>query len=222
MKYSTLVILLNCGLLGLSCKNKSASDTSETGISLETKVLSNTTRYFADSAQCIVYWLGSKATGGKHNGSIHISEGYALVSDNLIQSGDFIIDMKSIKNLDLESGDGKEDLEEHLKSADFFNVDSFPYASFSLNTIAPELDSLGQQTVHGTLRIKNKENPISFKAVTSYSNNMIMLSIPEFILDRTEWGIMYNSKKLLNKLKDKFIDDEMIISMKIVLKPSSN
>ena len=74
-----------------------------------------------------IHWIGQKVTG-EHSGSLHLSNGWVVLAENVLIGGKFIFDMTSISNTDIESPEWKLKLEDHLKSEDFFHVDSFPYA----------------------------------------------------------------------------------------------
>ena len=77
-------------------------------------------RLNADIEKTTLHWLGEKVLG-EHNGTVELKEGWISWQDNRIVSGEFTIDMKSIKD-----DDGSERLESHLKSDDFFGVDLYP------------------------------------------------------------------------------------------------
>ena len=65
-------------------------------------------------------WLGEKVTG-QHTGTIKLQSGWLNWKDNKIVSGEFNIDMTSLKD-----SEANERLEGHLKSDDFFGVEKFP------------------------------------------------------------------------------------------------
>ena len=70
-------------------------------------------------------WTGS-AIGKSHYGTVDYT-GVINLSNNQLVGGELIMDMKTINSEDLE-GEWKEKLNNHLKNADFFNVDTFPTA----------------------------------------------------------------------------------------------
>ena len=74
----------------------------------------------ADTSKTTLSWLGEKVTS-QFTGTIKLQSGWLNLKDNKIVSGEFTIDMASIKE---ESGNTK--LEVHLKSDDFFSVGKFP------------------------------------------------------------------------------------------------
>ena len=82
---------------------------------------------WVDIQQSQIEWIGRKITG-EHFGTLSLEEGWITMNDSTLIGGKFIFDMNSIKNTDIESPDWSLKLDNHLKSSDFFNVDSFPQA----------------------------------------------------------------------------------------------
>ncbi len=74
-------------------------------------------------------WIGSKP-GGQHHGTVQISEGTLNIEKGVITSGTFTIDLRTIKDLDLEPGTWNDKLVGHLKSEDFFYIEKYPVATF--------------------------------------------------------------------------------------------
>jgi hypothetical protein len=163
----------------------------------------------ACSHQTKIYWKGSKPAG-EHNGFIKLKEGGKfLVEDGQLVGGEFIIDMTSIVNIDLEDAEMNAKLVGHLKSADFFNVDSFPEAKFVITSVEPlEGDAEFTHTISGNLTMKNITKGVSFKSNVKVHEGIVSATSEEFVLDRTQWNVNYGSKSIFKELKDKFIDDE--------------
>ncbi|HAM98285.1 MAG TPA: YceI family protein [Marinilabiliales bacterium] len=159
--------------------------------------------------QSKIYWTGTKP-GGEHQGIINLKEGGKfLVDDDKLIGGEFIIDMNSIVDLDLENAEMNGKLVGHLKSADFFYVDSFPDAKFVITGVE-ELSGIPEftHTIKGNLTMKNITKGISFKAKVSVVDGNVSARSENFVLDRTQWGVNYGSKSIFKELQDKFINDE--------------
>ena len=93
--------------------------------------------YNVDTANSSIQWKGYKVTG-EHYGVVNLKSGALTVDDKgNFNGGSFVVDMASITVLDL-TGKGKENLEGHLKSADFFGVENFPTAKFVINKVIPK------------------------------------------------------------------------------------
>ena len=67
------------------------------------------------TSESTINWTGEKVTGS-HEGTIQLESGYLMMEDDKITGGEFVMDMSTITVTDL-SGEGKEKLEGHLKSA---------------------------------------------------------------------------------------------------------
>jgi polyisoprenoid-binding protein YceI len=146
-----------------------------------------------------VVWKGYKVTGS-HQGVIAIKSGHLTFNEDKLTGGDFIIDMSTITNTDLE-GEYKGKLEGHLKSDDFFGVEKFPTASL----IFTKVKSTGKNSyeVTGDLTIKGKTETVSFNVSVYGSKANVSLKI-----DRTKFDVRYGSTSFFDGLKDKAIYDE--------------
>lgn len=173
--------------------------------------------YNVDAAASQIMWEGAKPTG-THNGTIGLASGTISVNNEMVEAGNFIIDMKSIQDLDLE-GDQKANLEAHLmgtvegKEGDFFNVNEFPTAKFEMTGME---DMDGKTMVQGNLTIKDKTNNISFPATVNMEADKVTITSEKFEIDRTKWGVNYGSKSVFDNLGDKFVNDAIVLTIKVV------
>jgi len=212
------VALATLGIF-VSCKNEASTATSEAQESVTS--VDSTQSYKVDFENSMVEWKGSKPTG-VHTGVIKFSDATAQVVDGKLTGGKFVLDMNSITVTDLKAGDGKEDLESHLKGTGekasedhFFNVNKYPKGSFEITKITEEN---GKSMITGNLTLKEISKSITVPAtVTAEEGGMVLKSEP-FMIDRTQWNINYASKSVFDDLKDKFVDDnvELIVILKIV------
>ncbi|GAH14399.1 unnamed protein product, partial [marine sediment metagenome] len=69
--------------------------------------------------------------------------------------------------------------------------------------------------IKGNLTIKKKTNPVSFTATAEISNDLLLLKSDTFKIDRSKWDIKYKSKSFFEDLADKFIYDDMEISIEV-------
>jgi len=146
-----------------------------------------------------VVWKGYKVTGS-HQGVIAIKSGHLNFNEEKLTGGDFIIDMSTITNTDLE-GEYKEKLEGHLKSDDFLGVEKFPTASLIFTKV--KSISKNSYKVTGDITIKGKTETILF-SLSVYGNKAnVSLKI-----DRTKFDVRYGSTSFFDGLKDKAIYDE--------------
>lgn len=182
------------------------------------------TVYNADLSASVINWEGTKP-GGSHNGTIKLKQGTLTVNDNAVTGGEFVIDMKSIVNVDLTDAEYNAKLVGHLMSPDFFAVDSFPTARFVITQIDninnQDLDEDGVAYTHevtGNLTIKDITKSIKFKAIINTDGEKVISSTGNFVIDRSEWKIKYGSRKFFDNLKDKFIFDEIGLKIQLIAK----
>ena len=105
----TLMAFITIG--AFSCKNNEKE--AETLVEEASEASEMATEYTVDTAASTIMWEGAKPTG-KHHGTIKLSSGTVHLNNGNIEAGEFVIDMNSITDEDLE-GDDKANLEAHLK-----------------------------------------------------------------------------------------------------------
>lgn len=214
MKKTILTLALVSLVTFTSCKKETESTTQTIDV---TEVVSNPD-YKVDTSNSMINWMGSKPAG-QHTGTIVIKEGSFAVANGKIDGGEFTIDMNSINVTDLE-GDDKAALEGHLKGIGekekedhFFNVNKFPTSNFKILNVE---EQNGTYFVKGALTMKDITKEINFPAKITVSENEVTLVSEPFKINRTNWGVNYASKSIFDDLKDKFVDDDMEIQVKVV------
>lgn len=160
-------------------------------------------------------WRGETILHAGHEGTLEFESGYVLIDGKTITRGEFNINMNSMFSLDERSGTDIESLSEHLKSDDFFSVEKFPNAYFSIASVTTT-KTLGKYEVKGFLTIKGIINPITFDANVVIAEKLVALKA-EFTFDRLLWNITYQSKNFLNDIKDTAIADAIQIKLDLVL-----
>lgn len=174
-----------------------------------------------------INWEGSKV-GTKHYGTISISDGQINITDGKIRGGEFVIDMNTIQVKD-QQGEWKEKLESHLKGSaegredHFFNVAEFPFASFSISKVGNlEGDAKYNTMIYGNLTIKGTTKPVSFMASVQQDGEMAKIRSSEIVLNRTEWGVNYNSKSVFPNLQDNIISDDIKLNVSLAARKIRN
>lgn len=159
-------------------------------------------------------WKVDYAIGTKgHEGTLKLTSGSVIVKDGVIESGSFVIDINSIRVTDIKSAKGRKDLEDHLKNDDFFSANIYPKGSFTvLNTPKPVNN---QSTVTGNLLLKGISNTIRFPVIITQQGNQIKIK-STFSINRTSWGINYQSGSIFSNLKDGVISDQVLITLDFI------
>lgn len=96
----------------------------------------------------------------------------------------------------------------HLESEDFFDIEHYPVSSLSIQTI-------DHGTVIGTLTIKDKTEPFQTPIVVHCSASQFTIQ-GKVKLDRTRYGIVYNSKNFFSGLGDKAISNMFDVEFHLV------
>lgn len=213
MKTSFLKIFALVAIVAFSsCKEK--AEEAETSAAEEAAVAEATAvTYKAVTDKSTIEWKGFKPTGS-HNGTIAIAKGAVSVNDGNIESGKFVIDMASIAVTDIPVEDeGNASLKGHLTSADFFDVATYPQATFEVTGLETVN---GQAMLSGNLTLKDATNNISFPVSTSMEGNTMTLKSETFTIDRSKWNVKYGSKSFFDNLGDKFINDDIELTINLI------
>lgn len=158
-------------------------------------------------------WLGKKFTG-EHNGTIGVQSGSLVVNGSKLSGGEFTIDMKSIKCLDLTDAGYNGKLIGHLTSPDFFDVAKYPTATLKITKATAKTAT--NYDITGNLTINGVTQPITFPAVVAIDAKGATTATAKFEVDRTKFGSKYNSKSFFESIGDKMINDNFQVDVKIV------
>ena len=158
-----------------------------------------------DTKSSIVKWKGSKVAEF-HEGMINILNGELLIKHGVFVGGQFVLDMNSITNTDVESEKYRSKLENHLKSTDFFDVDQFPKSELMITQVIHTKGS--EYTIIADLTIKGKTHPIEFLADVQIKESGFIAQA-KIKIDRTKWDVVYNSGNFFKDLGDYLILDEI-------------
>ena len=160
-----------------------------------------------DVAASKVTWVGKKVTG-QHEGIVNLKEGNLVFKGKKLVGGNFTVDMTTIVVTDLKAGQGKEKLEGHLNSEDFFGTEKFQSANLVFKTIADKNNNV--YAVTADLTIKGKTNPVTFNI--SVNGNK---ATTNFKIDRTKYDIKYGSGSFFDNLGDKAISDNFDLMVEL-------
>jgi polyisoprenoid-binding protein YceI len=223
----TFLLLLSLSIVGLffqSCKNTPEGEAAVTTEAGERGALVGEI-YSLDSNAMNILWEGSSLSS-RHNGTILISGGKFAVQDALITGGNFTLDMGSITVLDL-TGEDKASLEGHLKGTkseqadNFFNVSQYPTADFVITKSTKlENDPMATHMVYGNLTMKGETKEVGFKVDVKLENDMFIMRTPQFVINRTDWGVKYNSASVFDNIGDKAINDNIGLIINLVANKS--
>lgn len=151
--------------------------------------------YTLDTLNSRMEWIGYKvfkSQNTSHFGSIKFESGEVTIHEGKLESGKFVVDLNSLENIDLKDDlEQKQKLESHLKSADFFEVDKFPTASYEITQVSTATEGDYNTILDGNLTIKGITKPVQFRAnVTVHEDEVSIASEPTDI-KREDFGVKF-------------------------------
>lgn len=153
-----------------------------------------------------VEWKGKAAFNAYSlSGTIELEKASLLSENGTLSEAIILINMRSIQS-------DNANLVQHLKSKDFFKVKRYALAQFTMD--APILLQAGVQEVQGQLQIKDISHPISFPVELVQVGEKWTLT-GKMIVDRTIYGITFNSPTYFEKLKEQAIADEFELTFRL-------
>jgi len=206
---ASLLFLVACGGTG--------PDTVEAKPEAETaQAASTSSTYAIDAASSTMNWSGGKKIGqSTHTGTIGISNGSLQVENGSISAGSFTVDMTSLAVTDQTPDEYKVKLVGHLKSDEFFNVEQFPNASFTLTKVGPSTDSTATHIISGNLTIRDVTKEITIPANVNITEDQVTAK-SNFAINRADFNVKYGSAThIVDIAQDDIIKDEIEFSLAV-------
>ncbi|MBX7050888.1 MAG: YceI family protein [Flavobacteriales bacterium] len=162
--------------------------------------------YMIDAAASHITWYGEKVTGKRHSGLINVAEG-TLTMTNGLPSGSITLDMNTLVVTD-QTGEGKTKLENHLKSADFFDIAKFNNAKFVIKSATAKNPM--QFEIKGDLTIKGITKEATANLVIAPNGQDANLG-GGMVFDRSQFDVRYGSDKFFDNLGNDMIKNEITL-----------
>lgn len=200
--FEFLSLLMILGLVACAnpADNAPAAEVSEPAAAPEpaAETQDGTTYSFSNDGSTVGF-VGSKVTGS-HEGGFNAFTGTFTVMGDDVTTGkvDVTIDTTSLWS-------DNDQLTGHLKSPDFFDVETFPTSSFDSSSIVANETEDGTHTVTGNLTLHGVTKQISFPATIAMSDDGFSAQA-EFSVMRFDFGIEYPGRA------DDLIRDEVVIT----------
>jgi PBP1b-binding outer membrane lipoprotein LpoB len=206
-----IILLLLVTLLIYSCIGKHNSNAQEATVVKKQKeqISLKADTLQIDLSNSSVFWKGTKMRGaGKHEGQLQLQSAFLLSGNGYIIGGQFIVDMTTIGVTDIPEHEPVpiRNLNNHLKSVDFFEVEKYPTSKF----VITKTENLSNDSISlsGNLTIKDITKNIIFKA-SSNGNDFST----KFTFNRFQWNIAYEGIWADKTLVDR--DVELTINLKM-------
>jgi polyisoprenoid-binding protein YceI len=151
-------------------------------------------------------WTGKAAFNSYAlTGSLNFKNGVVTIKNDSLLALEMKVDMTS---LDHENNT----LKSHLRSEDFFEV--LTYEEATLKLLKPTVISNGETTIQGYLTIKDTTKLETFKLTFNEEYTQLYFEIS---IDRTAYGVTFNSPSFYEKLKEDAIADTFQLKGRIQL-----
>jgi polyisoprenoid-binding protein YceI len=195
-----------------ACTNAPESDKAATSEAKEVAANTADETWEVKTKDSKIEWIGTKVTG-YHTGEVPVKDGDIYVKGGKVTGGKFVMDLAGMTVSGPKSVDAASNakLLGHLKSADFFDVEKNPEATFELtdlkpfegnvkDTADPRQEEINEykvgnptHTVNGNLTIKGVTKNIEFPARITVSGDTAA-AVAKFNIDRRQWNITYPGK----------------------------
>jgi polyisoprenoid-binding protein YceI len=198
------IVLASCG--GATTE-KAATAEKEVATTSTTE---EATKYNVETSSSIVNWSGSISTGGYgHEGTLNITEGTIALTGESISAGSFTIDVNSMSTTDANYSEGHESEKfvGHLKSADFFDTENSPTATFVIKG-QTEAGVVGTLTIRG----KSNEETVTGVTVATAANGDITVT-GNLTFNRQKYDVAY-----VSAMKDMVISDDIKLAISLTAK----
>ncbi len=166
-------------------------------------------QFNVDATQSRMDWEGRKVTGA-HNGTINIKEGQLVLEDGRLTGGSFVIDVASIRILDVTDPATNAQFAGHLASDDFFAIAQYPEAFLTITSVVAD-------RVTGDLTIKGNTHPVHFNMALAVQGDSLQASA-KIVVDRTLYGIRFRSGNFFQNLGDTLIYNDFDLNVNLTAK----
>jgi polyisoprenoid-binding protein YceI len=197
MRLGTLTLMLS-GLLLVACSNPAADKTKAvTGeaASASPQSIASAEKYAVNPQNSKIEFVASQVTGSHHGEFQDFSGGIDYAGQPEKSRVNVTITMASVKT-------DADQLTQHLKTPDFFDVGKFPQAIFTSTEIKPGGDKGASHTITGNFQLHGITKSIS---VTPEAINVEST----FSISRKDFGINYAGPA------DNLIRDDVVMSLRI-------
>ena len=168
--------------------------------------------YVMDNDNSSIKWTGRELSTKSHYGSLQMKNGSLTVNTDGTVNGIIKIDMTTIDCEDLQ-GRSKASLERHLRSDDFFSVESHPIATLTFKSEGG-IGAGNKLAFNGELEIKGISHPISFESEVKSVDPKVS-ALVDMTFDRSKYNVRFRSGTFFQNLGDKLIYDDIEISVDI-------
>lgn len=193
MKQTILMLTVVAAMMSSCATNGKKAETKDAE-KVEISKNETTVIYSKVDQASFLDWRASHLGGVQPRyGKVYVKTAEILVNNDQITNASIEIDMTTFTVENFEDEDSKNKLTGHLQSDDFFQISTYPISKFELTNIeAAEGDY--NAIVTGNLTILDVTKSITFNANVAVSSDEVSIKSEDFVVNRTDWGLVYNTE----------------------------
>lgn len=178
----------------VACSDNGSKTEAKEAVAVEVTKTETTQTYANVGEGSHVYWRAAHLGGVQPRfGKMMLQSAEVLTTDNAITNAKVVLDMNNFTVENFEDQESIDKLSGHLKSDDFFKVATHPTSTFEMASIEPATGEYNSK-VTGNLTILGVTKSISFMANVSVSDASVSVKSEDFVVNRTDWGLTYNTE----------------------------
>jgi polyisoprenoid-binding protein YceI len=186
--------------------DKPAAQVVQPSAAPSTNALAAGRSYSCSEAGSKLEFVGAKITG-KNQGSFGTFHGTIVVPEGDVTRGSVTLEVETASlSTDIPK------LTEHLKSADFLDVERFPKAVFRSTAVEAGKDPGATHRITGELTLHGVTKTLRFPATIRASEQAVDVQ-SEFSFNRKDFGVVYPGKP------DDLISDDVLLKLELHAKP---
>ncbi len=214
LKKTTLFCLFIITIIVSSCQQNTKQVESTEAKTITVNKAANAIHYNQVKEGSVINWKATHLGGiDPRIGKIYCDDASILVTNGKVSNASISIDMNKM-TVDNIPKDGAEELINHLKTEDFFNVKKHPTSKFELTSLVANEGEYNTR-VTGNLTILGISKSITFNANVKVSEKEVAIASEDFAINRADWGMTYNAKGTAGVPLDYLISDEVVFQIAV-------
>lgn len=199
--FATVVAVIFASCSGGGQESKQNDDSSQSS----TEQLGDIT---INTGESVVSWTGEALGFYKHTGTVELLSADLKVENGMISGGNFTVDLGTIvptdDNYNPEEGTTQEKLVGHLSSPDFFDVASYPTASFTIS-------SIDGNTANGTLTVRGISLEEKVENISVMKEGDKVKISGDLVFNRKNYEVMWDYP-----MKDRVLSKDITVKVELV------
>jgi len=195
-----LILSLSLGLA--SCGSEPAKEEIKTPESKPPNADQSVKKYSVNKEKSVIQWTGTKLGFYEHTGTLNVSQGSIEMKGDKVTGGGIVVDMTSMTTTDenYNEENTSEGLLGHLRSPDFFDVESFKTANL---IFSPDGSA--------SMTIKGKTNKINYSDLKIQESNGGKKLTAKAEFNRQDFGVTF-------KIGEAIANDIVKLNVELLIK----